>query len=212
MTELRLLLAFGSRSSACRRNAKIPIRTLRGSSMTKLATVAALALLSGCATNYATVAPSDVAKAIEVKDSSFDTDITYTGPQAMSETRRGLFVDNETVRLAAVKNKKTGAVSYAVYVRILYSFDWRFYKSVSFRDGVQADVKNVSQRVNACTSGGGCIHTEELVFVVDLARLKAGRDIEFRLNAKNGTVNIITVPSSYINGFLSGLPKTLRQG
>lgn len=178
--------------------------------MTKLATVAALALLSGCATNYGTVAPSEVSKAIEVKDSSFDADITYTGPQVMSETRRGLFVDNETARLAAVKNKKTGAVNYAVYVRVLYSFDWRFYKSVSFRDGMQAEVKNVSQRVNACTSGGGCIHTEELVFVVDLAKLKAAGDLEFRLNAKNGTENIITLPRGYINGFLNGLPVSLR--
>ena len=55
--------------------------------------------LAGCATNFANVPPLEVSKAIEVKDSTFDSDITYTGPQAMSETRRGLFVDYETVRL-----------------------------------------------------------------------------------------------------------------
>lgn len=176
----------------------------------KLLFIFAVAFLSyGCATNYANAPSSEVSNAIEVKDSSFDADITYTGPQAFSETRRGLFVDNETIRLAAVKNKKTGAVNFAVYARILYSFEWRFYNSVSFSDGKQAEVKNVSRRVNSCTAGGGCIHTEEFVFLVDINQLKGGGNLEFRANAKNGTENIISIQKTYIDGFLKGLPKNL---
>lgn len=171
--------------------------------------IGVLLSLAGCATNYANVAPSEVAKAIEVTDSSFDADITYTGPQAFSETRRGIFVDYETVRLAVVKNKKSGAVKYGVYVSILYSFEWRFYKSASLRDGTQVQIKNLSRQVNACTSGGGCIHTEELVFIIDPARLRSGGNLEFRLNSTNGTENIITIQRSYIEGFLNGLPKSL---
>lgn len=177
--------------------------------MKNITTLVFVCLLAGCATNYATAPSSEVSKAIEVKDTSFDTDVTYTGPQAFSETRRGLFVDNETVRLAAVKNKKTGAVNFAVYVRILYPFEWRFYNSVSFRDGKQADIKNLSRQVNSCTSGGGCIHTEEFVFVVGIDRLKSGEKLEFRANAKNGAENIIAIPRTYIDGFLNGLPKNL---
>lgn len=161
----------------------------------------------GCATNFAEVTSAEVSKAIEVKDSTFDTDITYTGPPAFSETRRGLFVDNQTTRLAAVKNKKSRVVTYAVYVQIMYSFDWRFYNSVSLIDGTQLKANSLSQRVNACTAGAGCIHTEELVFVVELDRLKAKGDLVFRVNSKTGVENIITVPNSYITGFLNGLPK-----
>lgn len=177
--------------------------------MKGLLTLAAIAALSGCATNFATAPASEVSKAIEVKDFTFDADITYTGPQAFSETRRGLFVDNETVRLAAVKNKKTGAVNFAVYVRVLYSFEWRFYNSVSFRDGKQVDVKNVSRQVNSCTSGGGCIHTEEFVFLMGIDQLRRGGNLEFRANAKNGMENTISIPRTYIDGFLNGLPKNL---
>jgi hypothetical protein len=166
-------------------------------------------LLGGCATNYATAPSSEVSKAIEIKDSSFDSDITYTGPQAFSETRRGLFVDNETVRLAAVKNKTTGAVNFAMYVRILYSFEWRFYNSVSFRDGKQGEIKNVSRQVNSCTAGGGCIHTEEFVFLVGIEQLRSRGNLEFRVNAKNGAENIISIPRTYIDGFLKGLPKNV---
>jgi hypothetical protein len=173
------------------------------------ALVFACFLLGGCATNFATAPSSEVSRAIEIKDSSFDADITYTGPQAFSETRRGLFVDNETVRLAAVKNKKTGTVNFAVYVRILYPFEWRFYNSVSFRDGKQGEIRNVSRQVNSCTAGGGCIHTEEFVFLVGMDQLRSRGNLEFRVNAKNGTENIISIPRNYIDGFLNGLPQNV---
>ncbi|MBY4834061.1 MULTISPECIES: hypothetical protein [Burkholderia cepacia complex] len=162
-------------------------------------------LLSGCATNYGTATSNEVSKSIVVENSSFDAAATYTGPPVISETRRGLFVDNETTRLVATRNKSTGGISYIVYVRVLYSFDWRFYQSVSFRDGAQSEVKPLSRETHAC-QGMGCLHTEEVAFKIEKSKIASGGDFEFRLNAKSGTQNIIKIPQSYIEGFLKGLP------
>jgi len=160
-------------------------------------------VLSGCATNYASKKPEEVAAGITVKNSDFDSVITYIGPQVMSETRRGLFVDNQTVQLAASQDKKTKGIKYAVYVRVLYSFDWRFYNSVSFKDGTTADLKELSQKVNSCT-GVGCIHTEEVGFAIELERLNKG-DLEFRLNSKSGAENVLLLPKNYIDGFVQSV-------
>ncbi|WP_170130818.1 hypothetical protein [Sphaerotilus hippei] len=174
----------------------------------KLIAVAAVAIFSGCATNYAVAPPGEVSRAIEIKDSSFDANITYTGPQVGSETRRGIFVDYETVQLVAMKSKKTGVVAYMVYASVLYSFDWRFYGSASFQDGKQVDVRVMDRQVNSCSPSIGCIHTESVVFLVDLDRLKSGGDLVFRLNSKGAAENIIKIPRSYIDGFLGGVPVT----
>jgi len=157
--------------------------------------------VSGCATNFADKKPEEVAANITVKNSDFDSAITYIGPQVMSETRRGLFVDNQTVQLVASKDKRTKNIKYVVYVRVLYSFDWRFYNSVSFKDGTTAELKEIRRKVNSCT-GMGCIHTEEAVFPVNLEQLTKGGDLEFRLNSKTGVENIMRLPKNYIDGFI----------
>lgn len=161
--------------------------------------------LTGCATNYADKKPEEVAAGITVKNSDFDSSITYIGPQAFSTTRRGLFVDNETVALAASQYKNTKIFKYAIYARILYTSDWRFYKSASFRDSTTTDIKKISQRVNTCTASVGCTQTEEVVIPVGLDRLTKGGDLEFRLNSNSGVENVIKLPESYINGFLQSV-------
>lgn len=160
--------------------------------------------VSGCATNYADKSQDEVAKGITVKNSEFDSSISYIGPQAMSETRRGLSVDNETVQLLAIQNKKTKATKYIVYARILYSFDWRFYNSVSFSDGNTVPVKQLSQVVDSCT-GAGCIHTEEISFPIGLEKLKEKGGFRFRLNSKSDVENIIALPKNYIEGFVGSV-------
>lgn len=161
--------------------------------------------LTGCATNYADKKPEEVAAGITVKNSDFDSSITYIGPQAFSTTRRGLFADNETVALTASQDKNTKEFKYAIYVRILYTSDWRFYKSSSFRDGTTTDLRQISQRVNTCTAGVGCAHTEEVGIPVGLDRLTKGSDLEFRLNSTSGVENVIKLPKNYINGFLQSV-------
>jgi hypothetical protein len=159
--------------------------------------------VSGCATNYANKRPAEVGAGITVKNSEFDSAITYIGPQVMSETRRGLFVDNETLQLIAKQDKSTKKIKYGVYVRILYSFDWRFYNTVSFKGGATEDLKQLSQKVDACT-GAGCIHTEEVAFPIDLDKLTQG-ELEFRLNSKSGVENVLHVKKDYIDGFVQSV-------
>lgn len=168
-----------------------------------------LFVLTGCATNYGSVTPSDVSKAIVIHDSNFDEKSTYIGPQVLSTTRRGLFTDNETVRLVASRDKKTGKISYAVYVMVIYPIEWRFYRTVSFSNGIQQDLKSIGQKSQAC-GGIGCVLTEEIAFSVEKNIISSGDFFEFRLNSKNGTQNIIKIPRSYIEGFFNGLPSDFR--
>lgn len=124
---------------------------------------------------------------------------------AFSETNRGLFVDNQTVQLVASRNKATGDVKYAVFVRVLYTSDWRFYQSASFQGGAQKPLRSLSKQTNACQAIG-CIHTEEVALDIGRDVLSKGGDLQFRLNSQSGAENVIKVPSSYIAGFIAGLP------
>lgn len=164
-----------------------------------------LFILTGCATNYGSVSSSEVSNAIVVTNSTFDSAATYTGPQILSETRRGLFTDNEIVRLIASRDKKTEKIYYAIYVQIIYPIEWRFYRSVSFANGAQQDLRSLSQKAQAC-SGIGCVLTEEVIFNIEKNMIVSGDSFEFRLNSKTGRQNIIKIPRSYIDGFFNGLP------
>lgn len=181
----------------------------RGNKFAVLALVGVL--LSGCVTNYVNAPAEKVANAVVVSDSEFDSSVAYTGPDIQSVTRRGLFVDNESLRLVALRDKKSNALTYVVQLRILYSFDWRFYSSASFTDGSSVEVKEIDRRTNDCVALG-CIHTERVFFLVDFKRLKDSQDgLRFRLNGKN-TTNVITIPRNYINGFMAGLGKQIAAG
>lgn len=170
----------------------------------------AASILGGCATNYGTVSPSEVSQALVVKDSNFDAIATVIGPQSFSETSRGIFTDNETTQLVVSRNKSTGDVRHAVFVRILYTSDWRFYQSVSFSGGEQRPLRSLSKQTNACQAVG-CIHTEEVAFDIDRAVLDKGVDLEFRLNSPGGTENVIKLPRNYVTGFIAGLPPEFKR-
>ena len=167
--------------------------------------IAACLAISACATNYASKPASEVAKAVTVKDSQFDSSAAYIAPLTLSTTKRGLFTDNESVQLVAMQDKKSKQVTFRLAVRIMYSFDWRFYESASFNDGSRVDSINTKREVDACNSLG-CIHTEELVFPIDKTRLADAGSLTFRLNSKAGAENIITIPKNYIDGFLLTVP------
>lgn len=170
--------------------------------------IGALLCVSGCASNYANKSADEVAKAMSVRNSEFDSSIRYIAPPARSDTRRGLFEDNQTVQLYASLDKNTKALTYYVYVRVLYSFDWRFYNSVSFTDGTTKPTTEKARKVNSCT-GIGCIYTEEIIFPIEYARLASRHGMSFRLNSKKGASNTISLPSNYVDGFILGLQKVM---
>lgn len=169
-------------------------------------------LAVGCATNYANVPPSEVAKAIEVRTSDFDAHISYIGPQVRSTTDRGLLImqDLEMLGLAAGIDKKTGQVTnLGVWVDVYYAGDWRYYESATFRDTATVSALDVSRKVTSC-SGGTCKFDEVFFIPMNIARLTRGGDLDLRLNSKSGVSNIVKIPRGYIDGFLSGLPVKLR--
>lgn len=160
--------------------------------------------LPGCATNYATKSAAEVGAALEVKNSEFDSVAMYAGPPVYSTTRRGLFVDNETVRLAAATDKKSGKAVVFIYVKILYPVDWRFYNSISLKDSSRVEAESVSRSVDAC-GGMGCLYTEEFSVPINPIKLGVSGEFQFRVNSKNGTENVITLQRSYITGFLQSV-------
>jgi hypothetical protein len=159
--------------------------------------------LTGCATNYGTRPAGDVTAAVQVRDSTFDARRIYAGPPSFSETSRFPFVDNETARLVAFKDKATGQVTHAVTLMVMYSGGWRFYESVSLPGGTTVSLHEVKRDVNACM-GAGCTFTEQMALELTDDQAQAARSgLQFRVNARSGHSNIITLPGEYVRGFLA---------
>lgn len=159
--------------------------------------------IAACATNYATKQPAEIAQAVIKKDSEFDAQITFVGPRLQTTKSRGIFTDYQYAQLRSFKDKKTGRITHQAYVEINYTGSWRYYQSASFKNGTQAEVAVIGRNVDSCT-GVGCIYTETLGVEVSEGMLKqVGGALEFRLNAKSGHENIISIPANYLAGYTS---------
>ena len=161
-------------------------------------------LLMSCATNYATKSAAEVGAALETHTSEFDSLVGFRGPPVFSSTRRGLFVDNETTRLAAAKDKKSGKSVVLIEFSIIYPMSWRFYNSVSFQDSTKIEPTEVARSADAC-GGMGCVFKESFAVPVEVSKLEAPGEFKFRVNSKKGVENVITLQRSYIDGFLQSL-------
>ena len=177
--------------------------------MTTLLAAVALLVLQGCATNYASAPPEKVAAAMKVTASEFDAAATYVGPPVSSTTQRGLFTDNETVRLYAKAPTDGGELSYFVWVQMLYSGGWRYYEGASYVGGAQANVTVQDRQVFGCT-GVGCTYTETIYFPIDYSMISGGGDLRFRVDSKKGVNNVLTIPASYKQGFIMGLQGNIQ--
>jgi hypothetical protein len=168
-----------------------------------LLTLFAIAV-TGCATNYAEKSAEEVAATVEIKDSEFDSQKIYSARRAFSETKRFPFTDNESVWLAAVRDKKTGVTRYVLAIEVVYTGSWRFYETVSFVGGETATATPLNKQVVTCTSGVGCLQTEAVSIPVSLSTLQAANpSLRFRMNSRSGHENIITLPKPYIEGLLA---------
>lgn len=158
-------------------------------------------LLASCATDYSKLAPAEVSEKITVKDSEFDSHRKYLGPDNETHTMRGVFTDYEHSRIIANVNKKSGEISYQIYVSVLYSGGWRLYQSASFPGGQHASLNTLKENVNFC-NGGLCSYTEEFYIETTEEYLSRylDKDLRFRLNSKSGHANIISIPNNYIEG------------
>ncbi|MCC6202596.1 MAG: hypothetical protein IT494_06280 [Gammaproteobacteria bacterium] len=167
---------------------------------------------TGCATNIAIKPPSEIAAQVEVKDSSFDQRITYTGPEVFESKSRGLLTDHQRYRLRAWTDRKSGSFSYQLYAKVWYNTGgWRHYRSASFEDGKQAEVVRISAEPSCMSRGGytSCSY-EEVVGVSmphDFVSSKATSGFTVRINSQGGYESFFTVPPNYIQGFLDSLSR-----
>lgn len=163
---------------------------------------AAVLAMAGCATNYAQKPSEVVARKVEVRDSARDSFVTYTAPAARQEFNDGVFASHADYRLAARKDRATGAFTYSLLVVVTYTGDWRQYDSVSLPSGRTLAARASSKRVDFC--GVGCPVTESVQVDIPPEELAkwAGGGVRIRLNGLLGQYVSLDISRNYVVGFV----------
>jgi len=156
-------------------------------------------LLAACATPTEQQAPQSISSAVEVKDTAFDKDITYTGPVIYTSSG-----DNDLqYLLRAWKNKKTDNTGYQLYIDVSYAdADWRSYDSASFTSGSTVNAATIDNDVYC--GAYGCTYYETLGIPVTEAFLnrKSATGFNVRLNPHSGQETFVKVSPNYIQGLM----------
>ncbi|HKH19544.1 MAG TPA: hypothetical protein VKB53_01305 [Gammaproteobacteria bacterium] len=168
----------------------------------KLLLLIASVLLAACATPIEQQAPQSISSAVEVKDTAFDKDITYTGPVIYTSSG-----DNDLqYLLRAWKNKKTDNTGYQLYIDVSYAdADWRSYESASFTSGSTVNAATIDNDVYC--GAYGCTYYETLGIPVTAAFLnrKSVTGFNVRLNSHSGQETFVKVSPNYIQGFMQAV-------
>lgn len=83
--------------------------------------------LARSATDIFRMTPSDFARGVTVRDDALEI-------QATIDTRKSWIESPSDAFLRAFIDKRTGAVTYQLYVSTTYFGDWRFYDRINYRD------------------------------------------------------------------------------
>lgn len=164
--------------------------------ITRAAIVLAALVLAACAApNPKTSA--EVAAAIKVQDSEFDSSRTYLGPYVSESSGTGLFRDNFSWRIRAFQDKKTGEVRRQLYVSTSNIFGWRFYRTASFSGGDIVRADRISSEPS-CTKNG-CTYYETVGAIIGNDKWISARDevLQVRLNAQSGSDIVVSIPQEY---------------
>lgn len=183
--------------------------------MKALLSVLALTL-AGCATapmiDYSTTDAGTVAAAVIVKGGKFDAVTTIEAP-AMRErvlkqkSEVSVFdrYDSRMVLLRAIKAKGAPTIHQA-YVEVEYSGDtWRFYDSARLAGGKALTIVPVERKVVRCGGVAGCEYRETIGVLLKEGDLQGSGDLEFALKTRSAGDDVITLPRSYIDGFLAAV-------
>lgn len=112
--------------------------------------VASSLIGSSCGVDYANQPPEVAAQAVEVNNSPFDREISYTGPQLRAH-QSGELLGYELFRLRGWKDKVTGLAHDQLYIESHYSGQhWRFYQSANFEGGEFGNFVAVDKQVSDC--------------------------------------------------------------
>lgn len=166
---------------------------------------AAVMAISGCATNYAGAPPEKITAAIRVKDSPYDTAVTYQAP-AIQLSGGGIIADGVSVYLRSFEDKKSKSMLHQAVVAVTYSGEWRFYETTSFPGGETVIPTAVDRSLDRC-SASSCLYTETVIVSLQPGQLVGGSSsgLKFRLNAQRSVGTEIFIPANYVRGFLARL-------
>jgi len=151
---------------------------------------------------------------VKVINNNTDNKINFTGPELTSNKKFGLLADSDQHNyfLQGVKDKNTGFIQHQLHLSIKYnSEDRRNYNSASFCnkwDGCvneeQVDIVLISSDASSC-SNLVCNYKEimELDLSNDFLRQNMEEGFSVRFNSKSFYKNKISIPSSYIKGYLN---------
>lgn len=161
-----------------------------------------LVALAGCVSQP--TSPSDISAQVEVRDTKFDKSVTYVAPQQSA----GGWNTQTYYRLRGWRNKDSGALSHQLYVNVWYNLgSWRYYESASFVGGREVSVVKIDAKPR-CSAGGGivtCSYDEYFGVPLTTEFLEAARatGFEIQLNARLGPPVTVSVPATYVAGYLA---------
>ena len=88
--------------------------------MKKICLLSFVIILTGCIPDYSTKQPAEVASAVKVKDSTFDSEIQYRGPQITDYEKRGWLSDQEYYFLRSWRDRSTGFLHHQLYQEYIH--------------------------------------------------------------------------------------------
>lgn len=137
---------------------------------------------------------SSVANFTMVKYDEFEKTTKYTGPNAS-----GNEIDYLLIR---GWKRKSGIISYQIYVSDYYPLNWHFYNRAFDSNGELLDMVTIDREVESCHSY--CSYRETIGLTVTRNYLEKAKNtgIRFKLSGKSGEDAIFSIPAAYIKGFL----------
>lgn len=161
--------------------------------------------MNGCASNYPTSPPEQIANDTAVSESNYDNTVKYQSREVFTPVKRGIKQDHQRYLLRTWKDKETERLTHQLYVSIWYNTgNWRFYYSANHEDGEVAEFTVVDRDADCHR---GCTYTETVGISLTTEYLKENTLTGFtvRLNSKGGFKNIVTVSPNYVQGHLMAI-------
>ena len=121
---------------------------------------------------------------IRVKNSEFDSSISYAGPNVRGSVVGSTLLVTE---LQVHRNKSTGALSWMVVLGANYTAPWRYYDNASLSGGKLIPAADVDRTVGSC-SYGSCDLGESVWLRLDQDDVRKGLadGLKLRWNARSG--------------------------
>lgn len=184
--------------------------------MKRIATIAVLAALAGCApppsynsSNVYTgsVSPSRAATATDLSSPTIKNDPYKPSIEVRAEGAEKTDADlnAEIWGLYGKVDKKTGAVStYVQWGEVYGDRAWRFYSSASTNKGESLSFTQVERNVSKCFPRlGQCTYSEVYNITIPQALLRSGAKdgISFKIFGKSGSERIVNIPADVVAQF-----------